>query len=284
MRNKLFLLTALACTVPAQAQLFNKTAADDEKKPPSGSLQIQSAPDAGKAAQQPATPPAAGQGQAVQLQSAPPAATQAESPADAASGMKLSGARDNALTRYLLETRDLQGSFTQTVYGGRGEQKTTGQMWIAKPGKFYWHYQKPSQQIIVSDGKKVIHYDVDLEQIAVRSRDELVGDVAMELLNGNPNLGDKFNISTIVRNKAPARLQGTVQSGGTVYQLRPKKAQNEYDTVWVVVNGDTLGAVMVDGGSTQTVIRFEGLKRNVGVPDSRFKFTPPPGVDVIGQL
>lgn len=278
MRNTLFIFTALACTLPVQAQLFNKTAADDEKAPTSEGVSIQSAP-------QTAPQPALGT-DGVQLQ-APPAvqsAQPAEKPAEKSDGVKLSGARDNALTRYLLDTRDLQGSFTQTVYGGRGEQKTTGQMWIAKPGKFYWDYQTPSQQIIVSDGKKVIHYDVDLEQIAVRSRDELVGDVAMELLNGNPNLGDKFNISTIVRNKAPARLQGAVQSGGTVYQLRPKKAQNEYDTVWVVVNGETLGAVMVDGGSTQTLIRFEGLKRNAGVPDSRFKFTPPPGVDVIGQL
>lgn len=277
--DKLIVMLLVACALPAQAQLFNKTAADDENKPAAGGVQIQSPPPTAQSGADVAQP-ALGAGN-VQIQ--PPAATD-KAPADNGSGVKLSGARDNALTRFLLETRDLQGSFTQTVYGGRGEQKTTGQMWIAKPGKFYWDYQKPSQQIIVSDGKKVIHYDVDLEQIAVRSRDELVGDVAMELLNGNPNLGDKFNISTIVRNKAPVRLQGVVQSGGTVYQLRPKKAQNEYDSVWVVVNGETLGAVMVDGGNTQTLIRFEGLKRNAGIPDSRFRFTPPPGVDVIGEL
>lgn len=283
MRNTLFLLTAFACTLPAQAQLFNKTAADDEKAPAGGGLQIQSAPPAAQGGGVQVKPPP--KGEAVGLQSAPSGRAEGKpAAAEPAAGMKMTGARDNALTRFLLETRDLQGSFTQTVYGGRGEQKTTGQMWIAKPGKFYWDYQKPSQQIIVSDGKKVIHYDVDLEQIAVRSRDELVGDVAMELLNGNPNLGDKFNISTIVRNKAPARLQGAVEAGGTVYQLRPKKAQNEYDSVWVVVNGETLGAVMVDGGSTQTLIRFNGLKRNAGIPESRFTFTPPPGVDVIGEL
>lgn len=280
MRNTLFALAFATFAATAQAQLFNKTAADDENKPAAGGVQIQSPPPAAQSGADVAQP-ALGAGN-VQIQP-PPAATD-KVPAENNSGVKLSGARDNALTRFLLDTRDLQGSFTQTVYGGRGEQKTTGQMWIAKPGKFYWDYQKPSQQIIVSDGKKVIHYDVDLEQIAVRSRDELVGDVAMELLNGNPNLGDKFNISTIVRNKAPARLQGVVQSGGTVYQLRPKKAQNEYDSVWVVVNGETLGAVMVDGGSTQTLIRFEGLKRNAGIPESRFRFTPPPGVDVIGEL
>ncbi|MDO5090386.1 MAG: outer-membrane lipoprotein carrier protein LolA [Cardiobacteriaceae bacterium] len=262
---KTLALAAFVTSGIAHAQLFNKTAADDEQKP-AESVQIQPAPQA------PETQP-------LQLQPAP--AADSAKPADKVS---LSGAHDNALTRYLLDTRDLQGAFTQTVYGGRGEQKTTGQMWMAKPGKFHWDYQSPSQQIIVSDGKKVIHYDVDLEQIAVRSRDELVGDVAMELLNGNPNLGDKFNISTIVRNKAPARLQGLAGAGGTIYQLRPKKAQNEYDAVWVVMNNGDLAAVMVDGGSQQTIIRFNGLKRNAGVPASKFKFTPPPGVDVIGEL
>lgn len=277
MRNPLFIFTLAALTsLQANAQLFNKTAADDDQGSSSTGLQIQSAPPA--------------QNQGVQIQSAPvaqmPEVPVQSAPAQPAAQneVRLSGAHDNALSQYLLNTRDLQGKFTQTVYGGRGEQKTTGQMWMAKPGKFYWDYQTPSQQIIVSDGKKVIHYDVDLEQIAVRSRDELVGDVAMELLNGNPNLGDKFNVSTIVRSKAPARLQGLVEAGGTVYQLRPKKSQNEYDAVWVVINGEKLGAVMVDGGSSQTLIRFEGLQRNAGVPDSRFKFTPPPGVDVIGQL
>lgn len=261
MRKQLTLFTAVSLlgVGVAQAQLFNKTAADDEKAP----ANVQIAPQ---------------EVQPLQIAPEPPAA------AVESGKVALSGARDNALTRYLLDTRDMQGAFTQTVYGGRGEQKTTGQMWMAKPGKFYWDYQTPSQQIIVSDGKKVIHYDVDLEQIAVRSRDELVGDVAMELLNGNPNLGDKFNISTIVRNKAPARLQGLVGAGGTVFQLRPKKAQNEYDAVWVVMNDSDLAAVMVDGGAQQTVIRFNGLQRNAGVPASKFKFTPPPGVDVIGEL
>lgn len=258
-------IIAIAGSATAHAQLFNKTAADDEQKP-AESVQIQSAPQ---------------QSQPLQIQTAP-MPEKAEAPS--ADKVTLSGAHDNALTRYLLDTRDLQGAFTQTVYGSRGEQKTTGQMWMAKPGKFYWDYQTPSQQVIVSDGKKVIHYDVDLEQIAVRSRDELVGDVAMELLNGNPNLGDKFNISTIVRNKAPARLQGLVGAGGTVYQLRPKKAQNEYDAVWVVMNNDNLTTVMVDGGAQQTIIHFNGLKRNAGVPAAKFKFTPPPGVDVIGEL
>ena len=257
-------IIALAGSATAHAQLFNKTAADDAQKPVEG-VQIQNPP-----AQADILPV--------------PAASAPAQPAASTGQVTLSGAHDNALTRYLLDTRDLQGAFTQTVYGGRGEQKTTGQMWMAKPGKFYWDYQTPSQQVIVSDGKKVIHYDVDLEQIAVRSRDELVGDVAMELLNGNPNLGDKFNISTIVRNKAPARLQGLVGAGGTVYQLRPKKEQNEYDAVWVVMNNDNLAAVMVDGGAQQTIIHFNGLKRNAGVPAAKFKFTPPPGVDVIGEL
>lgn len=263
MRNTLLIFAAAAfAATQANAQLFNKTAADEEKAPATGTLSVQ-------------PPPAA---------SGDNAASAPQKADGAPPAVKLSGAHDNALSQYLLDTRDLQGAFTQTVYGGRGEQKTTGQMWMKKPGKFYWDYQTPSQQIIVSDGSKVIHYDVDLEQIAVRSRDELVGDVAMELLNGNPNLGDKFTVSTIVRNKAPARLQGLVQGGGTVYQLRPKKSQNEYDSVWVVINGETLAAVMVDGGSAQTLIRFDSLKRNAGVPDSRFQFTPPPGVDVIGEL
>ena len=179
-------------------------------------------------------------------------------------------------------TKDLQAGFTQSVYSKRGTESSQGQMWVAKPGKFYWDYQNPHPQKIISNGKKVYHYDIELEQISIRNRNELVGDVAVELLNGDDNISRNFQINRTVQNLVPPRLQ-KYAANGVAYRLKPKKKQEEYDALWVVLEGNAISAVMIDGGSNQTVLAFHNMQRNVGIPAKQFEFTPPPGVDVVGQ-
>ena len=188
----------------------------------------------------------------------------------------------NALESFMRGTKDLQASFTQTVYNKRGQETSSGQMWVAKPGKFYWDYQRPNPQNIISNGKKVYHYDIDLEQISVRDRSELVGDVAVELLNGDDNISRNFQTNRTVKNLVPARLQ-KYAANGVAYRLKPKKHQEEYDSLWIVLDGNTISAVMIDGGSSQTVLTFSNMKRNAGIPAKQFEFTPPPGVDIVGK-
>ena len=171
----------------------------------------------------------------------------------------------NALDAFMRGTKDLQANFTQTIYNKRGTETSEGKMWVAKPGKFYWDYQRPNPQKIISNGKKVYHYDIDLEQISVRSRSELVGDVAVELLNGEDNVSRNYKVERTVKNLAPARLQKYIGSGVS-YRLKPKTHQEEYDALWVVLDGNAITAVMIDG-----------------IPAKQFEFTPPPGVDIVGK-
>ena len=204
-----------------------------------------------------------------------PAEPQAAAAAPAAS-------EGNALDAFMRGTKDLQANFTQTIYSKRGTEASEGKMWVAKPGKFYWDYQRPNPQKIISNGKKVYHYDIDLEQISVRSRSELVGDVAVELLNGDDNVSRNYKVERTVKNLAPSRLQKYIGSGVS-YRLKPKTHQEEYDALWVVLDGNAITAVMIDGGGTQTILTFSDMKRNTGIPAKQFEFTPPPGVDIVGK-
>ena len=38
-----------------------------------------------------------------------------------------------------------------------------------------------------------------------------------------------------------------------------------------------------DSFGQRTLIRFSGLERNAALPATTFRFTPPPGVDVVGD-
>lgn len=247
MKNRvLFSATLVFVTGLTQAQLFNKTVADDLP------------------AVQPLTTPA-------------PAVANTQVTIDAPSD-------SSALADYLSGTRDLEMDFTQTVYSNRGQEKSSGHARLSKPGKFYWDYQSPDRQKIISDGKNVWQYDLDLEQISVRGRDEMVGDVAMEVLSGEIDLNNAFITTQVDNARAPVILQGFVNKG-QVYQLTPKEAQDGYDSVWVAMENGAVKAVMVDAGrGQQSLIIFSHLKRNQGIPASRFDFTPPAGVDVIGTV
>ncbi len=187
------------------------------------------------------------------------------------------------LTVYFRDTRDLHAAFTQKVYSHRGEETSSGEVWLTRPGKFYWDYRRPDHQKIISDGKAVYHYDLDLEQISVRPREELVGAVAIQVLSGEIALDEAFLIREQAFDKTPEVLRGYGENG-RIYRLTPKNEREGYDAVWVVIEKGNLGAMMVDGGrGQQTVIVFNDLQRNAGIPAARFVFTPPQGVDVVGD-
>lgn len=204
-------------------------------------------------------------------------AEQTQSPAPKAE----TRARD--LASYLDETRDLHASFTQLVANKGRYNQSSGEMWLAKSGKFFWDYQYPERQKIISNGKIVYQYDIDLEQISVRKRDELVGDIAMKVLSGETKLASAFHTKIIAQNKAPVELMPYIKNQGTVYQLLPKTEQNAYDSVWIAMQGGDISALMIDAGrGAKTVLAFHQLERNQNIPAQKFEFTPPKGVDVVG--
>jgi len=281
-----------AASASKDSKAAAKPASKDSKKAPAAKPASQDNQKAAPAKKPAAAPQSSGPSRENPFGIAKPAAPATAAAATAATATAAASASQapekapandaNALDAFMRGTKDLQAGFTQSVYSKRGTESSQGQMWVAKPGKFYWDYQNPHPQKIISNGKKVYHYDIELEQISIRNRNELVGDVAVELLNGDDNISRNFQINRTVQNLVPPRLQ-KYAANGVAYRLKPKKKQEEYDALWVVLEGNAISAVMIDGGSNQTVLAFHNMQRNVGIPAKQFEFTPPPGVDVVGQ-
>jgi outer membrane lipoprotein-sorting protein len=69
-------------------------------------------------------------------------------------------------------------------------------------------------------------------------------------------------------------------------RLRPVRTEPEYETLTLVVDASTYvleQLIVLDGQGGTSTFTFGNLRENVGVPDSRFVFTMPKGVDVITQ-
>ena len=193
----------------------------------------------------------------------------------AAAGSAFAGARDD-LDAFTKGLKGLDGQFTQQVYNSQGKltETSSGEVQLSVPRLFRWEYVKPYPQVIVADGKKVWIYDPDLAQVTVRPQ------------------GVEEQSSPLAALIEPARLDAMFvvseagKAGGLEWLgLTPKKGQEaSFQNARLGFDGDTLVKMeVVDLIGQRTEITFAGWQRNPGFAAGTFKYTPPKGVDVIGE-
>ena len=179
------------------------------------------------------------------------------------------------LDEFLQGLQTLQADFRQTLRDGQGRliEESQGVLAIHRPDRFRWDYVKPHEQTIVADGKKLWLYDVDLEQVTVRSMEQSLTGTPAVLLSGSEDLRTSFKIS------------GTESKGGeTIVSLVPKRGDTDFKQVRIKLVGKQLaGMVLSDKLGQSTTLEFSNVLRNVPLDDARFVFAPPAGVDVIGE-
>ncbi len=166
-------------------------------------------------------------------------------------------------------------NFTQTVYDADSKpiQESSGTVVLMRPGKFAWDYMKPSPQKIVADGEKIWVYDIDLEQVTVKPLDESLGSTPMMLLGGDQPLNSQFDTQELGKSDDINWLE-----------LSPKKKDTDFEKIYMGLNENGLAAMELrDNFGQATQIRFSKVDVNGPVREDRFIFTPPAGVDVIGE-
>jgi outer membrane lipoprotein carrier protein len=177
--------------------------------------------------------------------------------------------------RYFQSLQSLRADFIQRVFDERSRvmQTSSGRMLMRKPGMFRWDYHKPAEQIIVADGERLWAYDVDLAQVTVRKLDMALGSTPLALLSGAAPIEDTFTVGNVRR-----------QDGLDWYELTPKQPQPEFRLLRVAFKGDVLVSLeLEDSFGQRTRLDFQKLERNPTLDPALLKFTPPPGVDVVGD-
>ncbi|MEX2150749.1 MAG: outer membrane lipoprotein chaperone LolA [Steroidobacteraceae bacterium] len=173
----------------------------------------------------------------------------------------------NALT-------SMRAEFRQSVTDSRGKlvESAEGTMSLARPGRFRWDYRVP-EQIIVSDGVTVWFHDVELEQVTIRAAADTVEGTPAMLLTGEGGLGSEFDVSDA----------GT--SDGLAWsRLMPRRADGDFRELRLgFAEGQLRRMTLLDRLGQTTEIVFERIERNPRLDASTFRFTPPPGVDVVGR-
>ena len=178
-------------------------------------------------------------------------------------------------SQFLSATQSAKGEFEQRVLdkGGRIVQQSRGTLAFQRPGKFRWTYVKPYAQLIVGDGTRVWIYDEDLQQVTVRRVDQALTSTPAALLAGNNEAMRAFRVSDQGEKDGLAWLEAV-----------PRETEGGFERVRMGFGASGLEAMeFYDSFGQITVLRFISLTRNPRLEPSTFRFSPPKGVDIVGQ-
>jgi outer membrane lipoprotein carrier protein len=176
--------------------------------------------------------------------------------------------------KYLVGLTTWSADFEQTIDDGHGNvlRKATGRFYLQHPGKFRWDYVKPSDQVIVADGKQIWFYDKDLAQANVRDMDSSLASTPASLLSGTASVSTQFNVTAL-----------PPKAGLQWFQLIPKHSDTDFQLVRIGFDkGELRSMFLADKLNQITQLTFFNSKRNETLAPDLFTFVPPPGVDVIG--
>ena len=188
----------------------------------------------------------------------------------------LAGAAGVESLKTLLEqTTTARARFAQMVLDKNLKmlQQATGTMQFSRPGKFRWEYDKPQEQVIVSDGSRVWLYDKDLNQVTVRRVDRALGSSPAALLAGSNEIEKSYSFTAIGNKDGLDWLEAVPKTQDTAFEkIRLGFGKSGLDAMEL---RDQFGQV--------TVIKFSTIERNAKLSPEAFRFTPPKGADVISE-
>lgn len=172
-------------------------------------------------------------------------------------------------------TRTLAADFRQTIESPTlaTPLESTGTVAFEKPNRMRWEYEAPDRQLIVGDGEVLWIYQPDDKQVIKAPFGEVFqATTPVTFLAGLGHIERDF-IPTLEKDE-PERW---------VLRLEPK-VEKRLGTLVLVVRKKDAGvdeARVTDALGTTTRLVLSDEKRNTPLDAALFRFTPPPGVDVV---
>lgn len=165
--------------------------------------------------------------------------------------------------QYLSQLTTVVADFSQVdANGGLSE----GKFYLKRPGKMRWQYAPPTPILLVSDGKVIVYYDAELDQVNyVPMDDTLAGFLAKPVITLNSDTTkltqfsakDDIIRATVIQKAKPDEGSLTLEFSDAPLQLRQMR--------------------IADASGQQTSIQLQNAAFGTVLPNSLFKFEDPRG-------
>jgi len=177
------------------------------------------------------------------------------------------------------KTNDFEASFIQEYVGKvmRQSNRGEGKVYFKKKGMMRWDYTVPNQKLI-SDGQTLWYYQPEEKQVLLSDVSRVLKEkTPLGFLAGEGNLSRDFDLLNL--NESVSQKEDNY-----VVELAPKEPLATLAKLTLTVDKKTytvLQSDVFDGLGNVTRTRFIDIKTNVGLSNSFFHFTIPPGTEVI---
>jgi outer membrane lipoprotein carrier protein len=177
--------------------------------------------------------------------------------------------------RHYNDLNSLRAQFTETYRGAGITRTESGTLWLRRPGKMRWEYTEPKEKVFVSDGKTAYFYvpgERQARKAPIKDLDDLRS--PLRYLLGKTKLKKEFaNLTARAGDRPGMVLIRGVPSG---FADRVIEMALEVDP-----QGQIQRILIDEADGSQTEFVFSGIQENLAVEDARFRFQPPPGVELI---
>lgn len=171
----------------------------------------------------------------------------------------------------------LQAEFTETYRGAGIQRVEAGTLWLKRPGRMRWEYRQPREKLFLSDGKTAWFYvpgEKQARRAPLKKLDDLHSPLAYLL--GRVRLEKEFAGLSLAPDVKPEA------AGNVVIRGVPRRVGGIVQVLMEVAPDGRFTRILVaqEDGST-TDLHFAGQRENQAIPDQRFRFSPPPGIETI---
>jgi outer membrane lipoprotein carrier protein len=176
-------------------------------------------------------------------------------------------------------TNDIEASFLQEYIGKvmKRAQRGEGKVFFKKKGMMRWDYQTPNQKLI-SNGLTLWYYQPEENQVFVSDVSKVIKEkTPLAFLAGEGDLSRDFKLLNF--NESISQKEENF-----VLELTPEEPNAALSKLTLTVDKKTyyvIQADVFDGLGNVTRTRFIDIKTNVGLSNSFFHFTIPPGAEVL---
>jgi outer membrane lipoprotein carrier protein len=188
--------------------------------------------------------------------------------------------------------RSLESDFTEIYRGDGTERVESGTLWLKKPRKMRWEYRSPKEKLFISDGQAVWFYlpaERQLRKTTLRKLDDERSPLAFLL--GKTKLEKELQGLSKVVDQSPLGAGNTLLRGvpqsivGQSVVPQSMAGQATEVQLEITPSDQIVRIVLMEADGATMEFRFAGWKENLELSDSRFQFTPPPGVETVeGEL
>lgn len=189
----------------------------------------------------------------------------------------LDSAVEGLRQRYASVT-SVMGNYQQ-IYRAPGiDQTESGVFWLKRPGLMRWECRQPEEKLFVLDGRQSFHYIPQDYQVYVQPFTAAdLHRTPLEILLGTMDIRKSYTVS----------WEGSIlpkYEGTCLIRLTPRSAEPEYAYLVLELDRKTWDlrrlVIRESSGNTSEFL-FTNVKTNVKIENSKFRFKPPKGVDVI---